>query len=172
MLYFARIACMPHQVLWDKPMKRPGIATLVLTCLAGCAQFAAQEPAPDLGQPCWRLVPDSIHLLSADPAALRFADQACQSALEVNADGVATKWYAPLYKFHGSVSPTASYRVDGTYCRTYSVSVGRANVDSSTTLTTRGTACRSGTGAWWAWEADLPSQGTEVPADPQLASTK
>jgi surface antigen len=73
------------------------------------------------------------------------ANQAQQSALEKNADGVSSKWENPNTGHNGQITPKTTQKVaSGEYCREYEHKIVIDNQEE----VVKGTACRNSNGSW------------------------
>ena len=81
---------------------------------------------------------------SLDRADRAYMGQTTQASLEHTRSGETSSWQNPDTGHAGTVTPTRTYRDDGTYCREFqqSVTIGGKTEDAY------GTACRQPDGTW------------------------
>ena len=82
---------------------------------------------------------------SAEPAAAAVIQAKLSDVLETELSGTTVEFHDPLQGVSGTVKPVSTFlNADGRYCRAYEARASNAK----DTVTSRGIACRDGTGHW------------------------
>lgn len=111
---------------------------------AGIAALAGGSPAAIVASGLGGALLGGVVGHKLDARDKQLAAQAAQRAFESSQTGEATAWNNPDTGNYGSVTPTRTYRADGTYCREYTQKI----VIGGQAQQGYGTACRQPDGSW------------------------